>query len=336
MQCSTDEIHIVYASDDRFAPVLGVSAASVLRAGTDASHIDITIFDGGISTENRQNLERICREYGAETPVYIHQDYLKELLGDHIQTDRGSIMQYARLFIGRLPYERIIYLDCDVMVRKPIADLWKTDLQGMTAAAVPDVFSRYYRKEMELKPEDPIYNDGVMLVDLKKWREHGMEEKALAFIHRHQGSPLMNDLGTINSVLSKEILELSPMWNAVTAFYDFTYEEMLYYRKPPAYFSKEILEQATSDPNAVHFTSSFCSRRPWEAGCRHPFAKEYEAIKKTTPWADMPLIQHKSSFLNRLADSLPWGMTIRIAAFLQAYVRPLYSRCRERIRKVGK
>ncbi len=336
MQSIKDGIQIVYASDDRFAQVLGVSIASVFRAGADAGCIGITVIDGGISPKNRQNLDKICREYGSKSPNYIQQDDLKELLGDHIQTDRGSIMQYARLLIGRLPYDRILYLDCDVMVRKPIADLWNTDLQGMTAAAMPDVFSRFYRKGMELKPEDPIYNDGVMLVDLTKWREHQIEEKSLAFIHRHHGSPLKNDLGAINAVLRGEVRELSPAWNAVTAFYDFSYEEMLYYRKPPKYFAKEQIERAASDPCAVHFTSSFCSSRPWEAGCRHPYAAEYTAIRETTPWADEPLAQPKRGLLNRLANRLPWALTIRIAPCLQAYARPLYCRFREGVRNIGR
>ena len=336
MQSLKDEIiHIVYASDDRFAPVLGVSIASVFLAGADADLIDITVFDGGIRMENRQRLANICSTYGGRIPTYIHvrQDDLTGPRGDHIETDRGSIMQYARLFVGRLPYERILYLDSDVMIRKPIADLWKTDLQGMTAAAVPDVFSRYYRRGMELQPDDPIYNDGVMLVDLTKWREHQIEEKALAFLHRHFGIPLKNDLGTVNAVLRGKILQLSPAWNAVTAFYDFTYEEMLYYRKPPAYFTKEEIERVVSDPCAVHFTSSFCSARPWEEGCVHPFASEYAEIKKTTPWADMPPGKPDRSFANRLLTSLPRGLTLRIAACLQAYARPLYNRFREWVRK---
>jgi len=336
MQNQPEMIHIVYAADDVFAPVLGVSVESLLRSGSNACLFDISVFDGGISPENRQKLNSLCRRHGQREPHYLRTDYMQQCLGKHIHTDRGSIMQYARLFIGRLPYDRVLYLDCDVMLRRDIGALWNTDLQGKVLAAVPDVFSPYYRRGMELAPEDPVYNDGVMLVDLQKWREHRVEEKALAFIHRHAGKPVKNDLGVINAVLSRETLPLPPAWNAVTAFYDFTYEEMLYYRKPPAYFSKETVEKAAADPAIVHFTTSFCSSRPWEEGCSHPFATEYTEIRKTTPWADTPPVTPERSFHARLANLLPWGLTIRIAACLQAYIRPLYSRFRERIRKVGK
>ena len=335
MQAKTDAIHIVYASDDRFARVLGVSIASVLMTEPDAGRIDITVLDGGITPENRRKIDDTCRKYGCGTPRYLKMDDLTGLLGERVQTDRGSIMQYARIFMGRLPYDRVLYLDCDVMLRKPVSELWNTALGDKIMAAVPDVFSRYYRKGMELEPDEAIYNNGVMLVDLEKWRQQGIEEKVLAFIRRHFGRPIKDDLGALNGVLSRDTLALSPSWNAVTAFYDFTYEEMLYYRKPPAYYPKETVEMAAANPFAVHFTSSFCSVRPWEKGCRHPFAGEYEKIKRTTPWADDPLAEPRKSMPTRLLNSLPWGLRLRIAACLQAYIRPLYSLFRERTRKVG-
>lgn len=330
-----DSIHVVYASDERFAPVLGVSIASLLITGKDIPSFDITVFDGGLSSDNRQKIDDLCRQFGRNPPEYLCLDDMEDLLGDRIGLDRGSIMQYARLFIGRLPYERVLYLDCDVMLRRSVSELWSKDLEGKTVATMPDVFSRLYRKGMELNPEEPIYNDGVMLLDLEMWREHGIEEKALAFIRRCGGSPLQDDLGVINAVLSREALPLSPEWNSLTAFYDFTYDEMLYYRKPPAYFSKEEISRAVSNPALVHFTSSFRSVRPWEAGCTHPYAKEYEALRALTPWADLPLRQPRKGLSSRLMNALPWSLAIHIAAPLQAYGRPIYYLLKERVHKFG-
>ena len=336
MQNQPEMIHIVYAADDDFAPVLGVSVESLLRSGSNACLFDISVFDGGISPGNRQKLNSLCHRHGQRDPHYLRTDYMQQCLGKHIHTDRGSIMQYARLFIGRLPYDRVLYLDCDVMLRRDIGALWNTDLQGKVMAAVPDVFSPYYRRGMELAPEDPVYNDGVMLVDLHKWRKHRVEEKALAFIHRHVGNPVKNDLGVINAVLSRETLPLPPSWNAVTAFYDFTYEEMLYYRKPPSYFPKETVESAAADPAIVHFPTSFCSTRPWEEGCSHPFAGEYLEIRQQTPWADEALSRPYKSVPYRVLNRLPWAARIGVAACLQAYIRPVCCLFRERIRKIEK
>ena len=330
-----DSIHVVYASDERFAPVLGVSIASLLITGKDIPSFDIMVFDGGLSSDNRQKIDDLCRQFGRNPPEYLCLDDMEDLLGDRIGLDRGSIMQYARLFIGRLPYERVLYLDCDVMLRRSVSALWDVDLRGKTLAAMPDVFSRLYRKGMGLSPEEPVYNDGVMLIDLKKWREHNVEQKALDYIHCCSTGPLQDDLGVMNAVLSCETLALSPEWNSLTAFYDFTYDEMLYYRKPPAYFSKEEISRAVSNPALVHFTSSFRSVRPWEAGCTHPYAKEYAALRALTPWADLPLRQPRKGLTSRMVNALPWRLAIHIAAPLQAYGRPLLYLVRERVHKFG-
>lgn len=308
--------------------------ASVFLVSRDVKQIGITIFDGGITGRNRENLDNICKKFNRNTPEFVHLDYLEILLGDHIQADRGSIMQYARLFMGRLPYEKVLYLDCDVMLRMSVSNLWNIDLRGRTIAAMQDVFSRHYRQGMELNPGEPIYNDGVLLADLEKWRKNSIEEKALNYIHRHFGNPIKNDLGALNAVLSRDTLALPPSWNAVTAFYDFSYEDMRYYRKPPEYYPKNVVIKAASDPYAVHFTSSFLSNRPWEEGCRHPFAMEWMNVRKHTPWAEEPLEKPRKSVQTRILIRLPWWLTIRIAAFLQAFVRPQYYLLKERVKKI--
>ena len=336
MQQISEAIHILYAADDRLAPVLGVSLASLLAQSKDVEHSDFSIFAMKISNRNREALRTICEEYDRDEPCFISMDNLNELLGDHIKADCGSIMQYARLFIGRLPFEKVIYLDCDVMFRRSVKTLWNTDLQGKTLAAIPDIFSRYYRKSMELEPTAPIYNDGVMLVDLEKWRMNHVEEKAIDFIHRHYGNPIKSDLGVVNAVLSRDTAAISPKWNAVTAFFDFTYEEMITYRRPPDYYSEEQIQDVILDPYIVHFTSSFCSFRPWEEGCKHPFAKEWIDTRERTPWAGTDLQKPNRSLGTRIINALPWPVAIRIATCLQVYVRPIRSQVIERSRRIGR
>ena len=134
-----DGIHVVYAVDDGFARICGVSIASLLSNSLDAAGMDISILCDELSEENQGRLREVCHSFGKPGPYFVHIRALRELLGERVNTDRGSIMQYARLFVGRLPYDRIIYLDCDVMLRKSVRKLWETDLHGKTAAAVPDI-----------------------------------------------------------------------------------------------------------------------------------------------------------------------------------------------------
>ena len=140
--------HIVYASDDGFAEILGVSMVSLFENSKDMEKIFIYILDDSISQENLQRIFSVCEKYGQPAPMIIPaKDITKELKMD-VAIDRGSLTQYARLFIQRdLPkdLDRVLYLDCDIIVQKSIKELWNLNMHGKTIAALNDAFSRYYR-----------------------------------------------------------------------------------------------------------------------------------------------------------------------------------------------
>jgi lipopolysaccharide biosynthesis glycosyltransferase len=50
-----------------------------------------------------------------------------------------------------------------------------------------DAFSRQYRANINLEPEDVMFNSGVMLIDLNRWKRQKVEERLLKFIAMKQG-----------------------------------------------------------------------------------------------------------------------------------------------------
>lgn len=53
MSFNKNTAHIVYASNDKFAEILGVSMVSIYENSKDEDDIIVYIFDGGISTANK-------------------------------------------------------------------------------------------------------------------------------------------------------------------------------------------------------------------------------------------------------------------------------------------
>ena len=70
--------------------------------------------------------------------------------------DRGLFSQCVRLFF--LEAFRRIWGECcictAVSIKISIREFWDFDLQGKTIGALLDAFSRYYRKNIDLKPDD--------------------------------------------------------------------------------------------------------------------------------------------------------------------------------------
>ena len=64
--------------------------------------------------------------------------------------------------------DRILSLDCDVIVKENISDLWDIPLDGYYLAGA---------KEKKKSNSNRTYiNTGVLLFNLKKWREDGMDD----------------------------------------------------------------------------------------------------------------------------------------------------------------
>ena len=197
----TEEIpHIVYATDDKFAEILGVSLVSLYKNSQNLNDIVVYILDSGISEENKTLLSSVSKSYHYSAPVFIKAKNISDELGMKISIDRGSLSQYARLFISSiLPQElhRVLYLDCDIIVNHSIKELWQIDMNGKTIAALMDAFSRQYRKNIDLKPDDIMFNSGVMLIDLDQWKEKKVENRLLDFIVRKKGKIQQGDQGVL-------------------------------------------------------------------------------------------------------------------------------------------
>lgn len=333
----TDEkIHIVYAADNKFAEIMGISLISLFECNKDIADIQIYILDSGIHDTNREKVESIFKKYCRQMPRWISARNIAEELGMSIDVDRGSLSQYARLFISRdLPsyLKRVIYLDCDIIVNKSLQELWNLDLHGKTIGALRDAFSKYYRRNIDLKPQDIMFNSGVMVVDLELWRLRQVEKRLLQFIISKKGKIQQGDQGALNSVLCDEVYCFEPRFNAVSIFFDFTYEEMLKYRKPPEYYCKSEIMNAINDPVIIHFTTSFLSVRPWIEGCKHKYVSRWLQYKNLSPWQFDPLWKDSRSRWKKIAlrmfRALPRNCAISIASFLQVYARPMCFRMRQ-------
>lgn len=330
MKADKNVAHIVYASDDNFSEILGVSLVSLFENSKDMQEIIVYILDSSITEENKEKIETVCKNYNRPMPKWLVAKNISEELSMEVEVDRGSLSQYARLFVSSMlpeELERVLYLDCDILIMKSIKELWTLDLHGKTIAALMDAFSKYYRANIDLQPNDIMFNSGVMLIDMAKWKEQKIEKKLLDFISKKKGKIQQGDQGALNAVLSHETYCFEPRFNSVTIFHDFNYKEMLIYRKPPSFYSEEQIKRAVEDPSIVHFTTSFLSRRPWVEGCQHRYVGEWMRYKERSPWIKGALWMHDNvkgyrRIYIKLIAHMPRKMLILLSGMLQVYWRP--------------
>lgn len=328
-----ENYEVVYAADDGFASIMGVSLVSLLENNQDLDGLHVTIFDSGISSDNKNKIEEIFQKYNREMPRWIKPIDIQKKLSLNVTTDRGSLAQYSRLYIQDYfenNVTRILYLDCDTLILDSIKELFTIDLKNDTVAAVKDAFSKYYRKNINLSENDMMINSGVYVVDLEKWRSNHIEDQITDFLISQKGNVQQGDQGVLNAVLRGEIYALSPKYNLMSIFYEYSYDKMIKYRKPVNFYTQEEISQAKENPVIIHYTSAFNAVRPWFKGATHPETTEWQKYYEMSPWKDVPLKEsHKKGIkkiLFSLYNFLPNGLSLEIASIFQVYLRPLKNR----------
>ena len=318
----------VFSSDNNFADILGSALISLFENNREQETIEVYILDGGISQENKDKLTSIFRKYERDVH-FIEVPDISKLAGETVTSGRWPISTFARILIGSLlpkTVKRILYLDCDILVLGSLKKLWEIDLKDKTAAGVMDCLSKQRKHNIGIKRDDSYINAGVMLIDMEKWRANQIEQRCINYIQKSTGKVPYNDQGVINKVLNRDLLILPPEYNTMTIFFDFTYPDMIKYRKPVSYYSAQQIEYARKHPRIVHFTSSFLSLRPWVKGCEHPYAFQWREYYKKSPWSAKPLRNDNRSSYKKIYEKfyrlMPLAFSVNLSGFLHSVLVP--------------
>lgn len=287
-------MNIVYSSSDSYAEIAGTSIVSLFENNKNVDDINLYIIDNGIADANKKNLFSISNSYNRKI-VFLNSLDIEKMADTKINVGRWHISTFYRLFLcSILPekIERVIYIDCDMIILNSLKNIWEMDMQGYFAMGADDCRSGSYRVNIGLEPEHIYINNGFLLIDLKAWRENNIEEKYIKFINKYNGDITYMDQGVLNGVLGSmnKIGLLSLRYNTQTVFYDFNYNQIKQYRRPVFAYSQKEYEDAVKDPIIVHFTSCFISgTRPWNENNNHVFRDRFLEYRARTSWKDESL-----------------------------------------------
>ncbi|MBO7393132.1 MAG: glycosyltransferase family 8 protein, partial [Abditibacteriota bacterium] len=267
-------IHVVMASDDNYIHHLAVAAMSCV----DRTSEDVTlhVLCNNVSEENKRKLTESLQAVKANQKInFIDLDAksLEGLCGERFI----SVTMYARYFIPELipDADKALYLDTDILVRHDISPLWEMDVSDYLIAAALDPFIAKYYEGYGVPKGTPMFNSGVMLMNLKKWREADFGKKALEYSLKTGH----NDQTTLNSILSGDWLPIDPKYNVLTGYY------RSYYKFVP---SKNAVLPADiktliKDPAVLHTNGK---TKLLDYGYRYFFVDEYRRYLSMTPWRD--------------------------------------------------
>lgn len=188
-----------------------------------------------------------------------------------------TVSTYNRFFLPRILSEnihKILYLDCDIIVRKPLSDLWNINIENVAIGCVEDIWSTSteHYKYLQYDQSYSYFNAGVLLINLDYWRKHKIETLLLNYIKSHFGKLMFNDQDALNAILYNQKILIPFKWNMQEGFY----------RRIRTFKSASIeIDNELADPAILHFTGR---KKPWLFYCSHPLKQEFYKYQELTEW----------------------------------------------------
>lgn len=299
-----EPIVVVCAADNNYAMPLAVTMRSAIENLKSNRKILFYIIDGGITNLNKQKILKSLILGKCEVEfVSISDSLLRDIEEAHqsmklenktvIKANYVSIASFYRLIIPELlpkHVEKVIYLDCDLVVKGDLEELWNADLGENYVLAVQDTWIPYVSSatakldytELGIDPDSKYFNAGVLVINLRKWRADEISAKAINYFIENLGYIGWYDQGLLNALLVDQWGQLNPRWNFnATSFYDYSSLNYLSWKDSECLLSEDIYKELVRHPYIVHFVSD---KKPWTS--RHcPRKEDFFQYIDLTAWS---------------------------------------------------
>lgn len=238
-----------------FTPNYFVQAATTLKSLLDASTGDFDVICMVSDPIPETMQEKLARLAGSRMSFrYIPlKGRLEGLYIDPRYTEAASF----RLLLPELlpEYDKILYLDCDIIVRQDVGKLYReTDLGENWMGVVFEAPIEQQAERFQALGCDPTcyFNSGFLLMNLAQMRKDGVTEKLLEACR----VPYLEfpDQDALNQVCQGHVLPLSPLYDSIRTFF------ILKYKPDFVRQYSEELWDAVQREGTIHYTGG----KPWD------------------------------------------------------------------------
>lgn len=284
-------IPILLSSSNYYVPYCDVVIKSIINSSTCYNNYDIIILEQDISEENKDILRRnekknISIRFLDPRAFYFDEPKFYEAIEEFGVTRFAPILSYRAFcpyFLKK--YKKIIWLDCDLIVKKDLSDLYRIDIDGKYAGMVLDLaimgflngsdkkLGEYYFQSSAMMNPYMYSNAGVVLLNLEKIRiDIPFNKFTRACLERRHAIP---EQDTINALWEGNVKHIDMRWNV----FSFGNNPSWGLGFVPVRFL-EMYKQATKDPWIIHYVGP---KKPWDelSVC---MSESFWTVARTSPF----------------------------------------------------
>lgn len=279
-----NKVNILCSTDDNYVPYCGIMLTSLFENNKELD-IEVYLMCESLNEKNLDDLNLLSKKYSVNIQmVQVDNTVFKDCPirpNDHV-----SLVAYYRLIAADvLPQNinKILYLDCDIILNGCIKKLYDTDISEYAFGAVidEDVFNNEKYSRLNYEKSYKYINSGVILFNLDYWKKHNIAKECFDYISSYPDRIKLHDQDTINVVCRKQKKLLPLIYNFQTGFL-----------LTDLYFNKAVeddIMSSSKSPVIIHYTGK---NKPWMRYSQQPFRNLFFKYKKMSLWHSMPLIKN--------------------------------------------
>ena len=176
---------VVYVADENYLGYVEKSADSLTRFHPNARIIVVS--PKPVETEFENVVIPLDRDY------------------KHNENDRITSATYLKLFLPELPFDKIIYLDGDTIIQKPLDELWAIDCPFINLC---ETFSKKHALDLGVKQYGL---SGMMVMNLNALRNADFTNKCLNA--KSKGKIWQHEETLINAAFNDKLNFVDKKWN---------------------------------------------------------------------------------------------------------------------------
>ncbi|MES2107456.1 MAG: glycosyltransferase family 8 protein [Bacteroidota bacterium] len=297
-----NKIAVACTVDEHYAKHCTVTLTS-LFINNPAADFDVYIVHNNLPVKTIAKMQRSLTAYGNSANFIAIDD---ELLRDAPVDHHISRATYYRLLLPQvLPasLNKILFLDSDTIVRKPVIGLWEKDVSEVALAASVAAGMHDYPAKLSLACTSLYFNAGVMLINLDYWRKANVLERCIELIANERQRIKWWDQDLLNIIFEGQWLLIELTWNAQPYIFGEVHEET---DATILQYAGYGLVDAFIDPAIVHFAGA---EKPWQGKCSIRFSPEYKYYLGRTRWAP-GIFDTLSNSIKKVYRKLYWQFRI--------------------------
>ena len=271
IKSQNSNIHIYFATDANYLPQSAAAIASILANYKEYKMLNFHILYSDITEVQLKTFEKLKDDWNFNIDfIKINKDDFNQYAQNQ-DMKHLSIGAFYRFIIPQIApkdINKVIYLDCDLIVKGDISELFNQDITGYMAGVIEDIVAKEQLQKLSMK-SDKYFNSGVLLLNLEEIRKTNFISEILEYFNKNIDIIEFHDQDILNGI-----------WDGKVKFLDDRFNAQSYYFFQKKRYKKMGIKQM-QNPVIIHFTGSL---KPWQIYCNHPLWMEYFKYLQLTPY----------------------------------------------------